>query len=287
MPKTLYHYCSLETLLTILKSKTIRLSDLRKMQDSCERSWVWRRMEPLLKDAYSKLDALDTPERSLKALEHITEYWESWLLPGGAYSEYALCLSEKRDLLSQWRGFADDGHGVSIGYNVGVLRLLEGKKCFSLKSIDYSFDELKIKEKVEQLLKYLQTDFLLTREDALEVDGMLDLMAVANYMFVKNPAFIEEAEWRLVFQPNYAKDNEREKSFTYKEFGIKSLQHRATRDKIVGYHDIDVSGYLDSLISSITVGPKCRATYIDIMEMTYALGYSGIEYFASEATYCS
>ncbi|MEE9367821.1 MAG: DUF2971 domain-containing protein, partial [Pontiella sp.] len=30
---------------------------------------------------------------------------------------FAFCLSKRGDVLSQWRGYADDGNGVSIGFN--------------------------------------------------------------------------------------------------------------------------------------------------------------------------
>ena len=34
------------------------------------------------------------------------------------------CLSEKCDLLSQWRGYAEDGTGVAIGFSVEYLKWL-------------------------------------------------------------------------------------------------------------------------------------------------------------------
>ncbi len=53
------------------------------------------------------------------------------------------CLSEDGDLLSQWRGFAADATGVSIGFSTNYLNWLS-KACmrhdrsgFALKSIEY------------------------------------------------------------------------------------------------------------------------------------------------------
>jgi len=35
----------------------------------------------------------------------------------GAPAAYIACFSEKGDLLSQWRAYADDGEGVAIGFD--------------------------------------------------------------------------------------------------------------------------------------------------------------------------
>lgn len=39
----------------------------------------------------------------------------------GTISTFVICLSEEGDLLSQWRGYADDGRGMCLGFNVHEL----------------------------------------------------------------------------------------------------------------------------------------------------------------------
>ena len=39
-PKTLYHYCSLETFKSIMEKSTVWLSDIRKSNDSKEMLWA-------------------------------------------------------------------------------------------------------------------------------------------------------------------------------------------------------------------------------------------------------
>lgn len=46
---------------------------------------------------------------------------------------WALCLSEKRDDLGQWRGYVDDGCGISIGFKSDFFVLVE--------TITHLFDE--------------------------------------------------------------------------------------------------------------------------------------------------
>jgi hypothetical protein len=53
------------------------------------------------------------------------------------------CLSEQGDLLSQWRGYADDATGVSIGFSKDYLERLGetdqhgGKAGFTLNKVEY------------------------------------------------------------------------------------------------------------------------------------------------------
>ena len=35
---------------------------------------------------------------------------------------YVTCFSYQNDLLSQWRGYADDGRGAAIGFDLDVLK---------------------------------------------------------------------------------------------------------------------------------------------------------------------
>jgi hypothetical protein len=45
---------------------------------------------------------------------------------------WVFCLSEKSDDLGQWRGYADDGQGISIGFNSAFLSI-DDKKIEMLK----------------------------------------------------------------------------------------------------------------------------------------------------------
>jgi hypothetical protein len=53
------------------------------------------------------------------------------------------CLSEDGDLLSQWRGYADDATGVSIGFSKDYLKQFaeasrgQEKSGFSLQRVEY------------------------------------------------------------------------------------------------------------------------------------------------------
>ena len=54
--------------------------------------------------------------------------WKTWY-ENGVYSNFSMktfwfCFSESKDKLSQWRGYAQDGKGIAIGFNKDVLEEL-------------------------------------------------------------------------------------------------------------------------------------------------------------------
>lgn len=60
---------------------------------------------------------------------------------------YVHCLSSHRDKLSQWRGYAANGSGVSIGMNPSVrLDIMRGQHSLLIRQVNWAdtFSELPI-----------------------------------------------------------------------------------------------------------------------------------------------
>lgn len=129
----LYHYCSTETLVSIVTNRTIRLSSLTLSNDSQEGLLILDIFLQLAKEAGLSGGDLSRFENSLRTAYDL-------------FDGHGFCLSEQGDLLSQWRGYADDGRGVCIGFNKPYLEKLgsslreTGKRNFSLKKLIYDKD---------------------------------------------------------------------------------------------------------------------------------------------------
>ena len=96
----------------IIKSRTIWLSAYYALNDSLERSWgfaVFEKTLSQLKDEVGK-EFSD----AVRAMV-IVAYTKSLVMIGS----YSL----DRDLLSQWRAYADDGRGFAIGFSKGEMLL--------------------------------------------------------------------------------------------------------------------------------------------------------------------
>ena len=100
----LYHYCSIPTALSILSNRSIRLSSLAHSNDSMEGRWTLLRIQELLTE--KRLPKADISP-TIEGLEYLLSRFDA----------LGFCLSEKRDLLSQWRSYANDGSGFSIGFS--------------------------------------------------------------------------------------------------------------------------------------------------------------------------
>nr|WP_269152340.1 DUF2971 domain-containing protein [Xanthobacter oligotrophicus] len=150
---------------------------------------------------------------------------------------FALCLSENGDLLSQWRAYAGDGTGISIGFSPDLLmrdygHVNFGKAFYELIKVDYG--EAALRESLAPLARQMEDKFGssgefvslkagLSRQDALraladrEADShglflardesspalLSELMhALAPLHFriygTKTQTFHEECEWRLL-----------------------------------------------------------------------------------------
>lgn len=231
-PEILYHYCSLETFYNIIMNKSIWLSDLSKTNDSQELIWLKETVsELLLKDINSKKECDSEESDSWEATKQLLEH---------AYFEtscWGFCLSEKGDNLGQWRGYGDDGLGISIGFKFDKLsgydkpseciqpqgleipleaklsfdKVYYGTKTGILEKI-YQDAENKIKQK-SFLHRYIEDRFNDLRRKEKTAKNHSDVkftneqikMIVAESLslkkgpFYKMSGFKEEKEYRIVF----------------------------------------------------------------------------------------
>ena len=113
VPEIIYHYCSLVTMKSILESKTLRLSDITKSNDITEIKYCLEGAIPeALRFAYPGVTE-ELINNVMKAIQK-DDGEMSW-------TYYAICFSKESDQLSQWRAYADDGRGVSIGFDNNLL----------------------------------------------------------------------------------------------------------------------------------------------------------------------
>ncbi|MBY5733413.1 MULTISPECIES: DUF2971 domain-containing protein [Rhizobium] len=210
-PAILYHYCSAATFQAIISRNTIRLSALRSSNDSMEGAWYDGKL--------------------LEAIRKQAEDIPGWYFEQQAYinrgATVGLCLTEAGDLLSQWRGYADDGRGFCIGFNGPKLMefcLMGGQ---AIKVI-YNEDD--------------QEDFirkLVAKQRQRKLTDLI-LEVTRNFAFsFKHPAFEEEREWRVI----------QDVAFEHCDYLAKSTHLSAYKD--IGIPEDKRQG----LIAEVIIGP--------------------------------
>jgi hypothetical protein len=227
LPPVLYHYCSGETFVNIIKSGEIRLSHISTMNDDMEGAWFIKIWE-------------ETKRENPKVFtSHVFENKESVYKNSIHFS----CFSENGDLKSQWCEYADSGKGFAIGFDTSFFNypiwtpkcLTKGQKTTWCKII-YN----------EELQKNMLADMMKIVNSTPEGQGPISSLSIAQSYVHKNPSFIEEQEWRLVrasMQPP------KDVTYRWTEFGISS------------YIEKDIQPVKQQFpIKEIVIGPKNLTT---------------------------
>ncbi|MGO4449137.1 DUF2971 domain-containing protein [Phyllobacterium sp. TAF24] len=270
----IYHYCSNATFHSIISNSTLRLSSLTQSNDSQEGIWALKVLKAAcVERSRSKADQRFALWDVNEAMQHVESIYN------GA-DGLGFCLSSDGDMLSQWRGYADDGHGVSIGFDVEKLAKWaansKGRPRCQMFQIEYN--EALAKERLGPLVDLIerhshagafnnQTPSLLARagltdeqveKNAAETrDKLRDFVSevirsILDEVFqYKHPAFREELEWRLFvpFLPG---------------FSMVFSMH-PTQKMLKPFRTFDLDSSDKSMIVHVTLGPK-NLTPVKTME---------------------
>lgn len=272
-PEILYHYCSLETFLNIIKNRTIWLSDVTKSNDKQELRHLKSMAKLQLLTAqneylkrYSETPGFTYDFKAMESLNNLAERISLMEI----FSTWVFCLSEEPDLLSQWRGYADNAAGICIGFDFEYLNKISTLQpnpdvMFQLKRIKY--------EKTDTSNFYAkQIDI---ENTPMDFDAFKDKCKTALYSsfsqapFYKNSSFSEEKEWRISLTHLPSEIKELKKNLIipqelqeYMKFG--ECGYIAKQNKLVSHVELNISD-IKNAIKEIIIGPKCEATDDDIL----------------------
>jgi hypothetical protein len=181
----LYHYTTVAGLEGIIRSKSIRASDYRFLNDATEFRYGLNIFERALSSS------------RLNFCAEIMELINRFLSAKESFSVFIAAFSEQPDLLSQWRGY-NSARGYSIGLNGDWLtRNADAQKC-RLFPVLYKVEEQQcvVADKLVLLQKLLdeRPETKTVFETVREWWGQMLYTIVA----LKNHHFREEEEYRLV-----------------------------------------------------------------------------------------
>lgn len=235
----LYHYCSAHAFYSIINNKEIWLSSLSLSNDYKEGIILFDKMKSKVNNADVILSNKDS---ILTTIDRVS----------CEYDALAFCLSKKKDMLSQWRGYADDGRGFSIGFaKDDIIKLLQNDEVsgLDLKLREVIYDPEKIDETADQVLSKIK-DAINMRADYAKygVDlfylmlGIFIEISIHDSFLLKNQSFKEEDEWRLTYIKKHNKIDDRS---TY----------RVNIDRIIPYISLSLNK-LEKCIYEVYIGPK-------------------------------
>lgn len=274
-----YHYCSADSFQKIIQSRSLRLASVRQSNDSTEISWGTQ----FIKDAFFTAYEQESCRSKSFSEQCPRSLYEKWIMDcekeyfendKSIFDCFVSCFSANGDLLSQWRGYADDAAGYAIGFDSEYL-----EKIGTIKYDNYLFHSIFLYEKVtyrkdrqqaivngvasklikalKQLLKKPSSSGLLEQCRALTDCAFFDIFE--KCICIKNPFFREEKESRLcciITTP----DMMRSSIPVDDHISVSPMGFFTRNNNLVPYADLQFNDQLGSVIKEVIIGPKCTAS---------------------------
>lgn len=223
--KPLHHYTTLKGFLGIINDVEIWATNIFYMNDQTELNRAIKllhaELDPrieALKEEHMKLGptalgpetnpAVLKIEAKLRFLESVKST-ASDVVKDNRIQFYVCSFTELDDSLSQWRGYCQDGNGISIGFDfVGFKTDVVLRKC----NYDEDHQEQMLKELVDWWFNQLDSniesniDKTKTNKSDFGIGAIISSHFVIRCInsffrvapFFKHPKYEEEAEWRIV-----------------------------------------------------------------------------------------
>lgn len=199
--RSLYHYTTASGLLGILTTQTIRATDVRFLNDAREALYA----RDLVLNAISQMDnpvlrpdhfAHDLGHYAVETFEEYKRYFFE-TLASTDFGVYAACFCESGDLLSQWRGYGAE-HGYAIELDAAKLAAVSGSPAMytpASRLIEVRYGSEAAADIASEAVRAVG-DFNLNHPGVKSYYKALEVSALLAT--VKDPAFRQEEEWRLL-----------------------------------------------------------------------------------------
>lgn len=255
LPEHLYHYTSIDGLEGILTRRSLWAGQIHFLNDSQEFKYSIDILKKVLSEFRKKypinwlraIGPSPLPSGPEQLLAHFYNSMENLVLDD-LLEKPPICvfsLSERGDLLSQWRGYCPPDGGYSIGFRSELLLQFLETRHLCIEPCVYVGEEQEdmvkrtVTETGEVFLKSI-TDHPEQFEKAAKkclVNFFMDFSRIASIL--KHPSFHEECEWRIVSNliPN------------------KNMSFRVGKSILIPYLSISFKDIEPFLIDEIIIGP--------------------------------
>lgn len=189
---------------------------------------------------------------------------------------FIFCLSERGDLLSQWRAYANDGKGISIGFERSAFHLNNLPPQLSDEKIinPYLFKvEYNLREQRRIIRNKLMAASGLKGSSIHTYETCAEHLSGISAIF-KNSAFSEEKEWRLIYLTKGKKI-------------LPSMQQTIKNGDIHTHLEYSVNDNKTLPIKQIHLGPNCPVSDFDLKIFLEMNNHKNVTIKKSKASYKS
>lgn len=234
--EVLFHYTTQQGLIGIIQNKSLWATKIQYLNDAKEMSLtaelVKSRLHKLMKPHWDANNPkYDKIISSLRSVESI--------------NIFVFSLSEKGDLLSQWRAYSQNGIGYSIGFEYDLLENIMKSNHFKLAKCIYDINiQYKI---IDEIINEFMSSFSTMEETPKlgpnsidEITNRFSNRILQIAPMLKDKSFEEEQEWRLISEPKSVKDDK--------------MRYREGKSMVIPYFELEIPGSFNKL--TIFVGPN-------------------------------
>lgn len=245
-PQILWHYTSVDSAMSIVRSRTLHASMIGSMNDAFEdqfpkeflrastmagfRSFnhpvgiVSKEADELRSILDSIGDELSDFSRNIwKDVFQLDSYAKK--KEDLEYREFASCFCEETDSLSQWYGYGG-GRGVALGFDKSALVELYQSKDIQLKPVNYE-DSFKSDLGRKLILEAFQRQ--------ITINEVWQEHLLSRGAFMKSSVFKQENEWRAVktIQIDFENDP---------QVAENKIKFRAQNGRLIPFVEIKIEG---------------------------------------------
>lgn len=255
-PEIVYHYTSFNVLNSILKNNSVWLTGKHHLNDPDEGDIIFKLLDKYERDEGVNLDEFRKDINS--------------------YDFFVNCMTTHGDKLSQWRGYGDQGKGVSIGFDFDLIKKhIKGSKEILLKKVEY------IKKSTpcipDDVFKSFEAAKKRRNSIASASDEYLHTIK-KDQCSLKYDSYAEEDEYRLIYTTKEYKDKIIVGS---KEIGHK--KYIEINGAIREYYELKIE---KEIIKKIYIGPKSRNQDMRVMNRFLdSMGFSHVSVELSDLNF--
>ena len=291
----LYYYCRNATFASIIKNHSLWLSDMTQSNDSYE---IHRYVKIVEEAIDKKLEALkqtnqeDKPQKGPKRKlfiqnENLQKVYSQAKksLTSLEKDHYclAICFSDKGDSLSQWRGYGDDGYGMSIGFDEQRIEDLSKQHVlFRYDDVKYysSIEDDEIQNKLKGYIYALDCIGSDTNDKeknrSIAIKNWSTSILDNDAPFYKPAGFIEERETRFCFV-RYI--HSAEMASPKETSHLQGIDFHVSNTAIIPHYELKLEdnqkAFMSDIIREVIIGP-CNGS--DINTVRSFLAKEGFDY---------
>lgn len=265
MTMEIFHYCNLSKFERILNSKKLWLTPVQIMKDGKEVNYLYEEIWPKVKKKIFNETQVQFRSnlQSIFSLIDNNSKLRTGLMP------FCACFSNNGDLSAQWRDYADDGTGVSIGFDFDYFKIqsipphpnININNAIGLGTVVYDGNS-----QILGLYSIAKQELSLEPPNPQTWITILKNLTIYSALF-KDIYYLPEQEKRIIYYFDDQHTNQLTDSFLSGPYDYEY--------KISGYFRFELRWFTSDwnhAITKIYLGPKCEQSTSDVLKLLNQFG---------------